>query len=306
MILEATQTGLETEANSCLSEARKSGLARADGSQQRKVEGIPLINYLLASRMPSFSPDGSSIAFFQPEAGPLGDFWVIPSTGGDARRLTFDLAAGRSSDLDSRWTVCCVLFSTCRQHDLWKVAAVGGTPEPVLMGAGEDTDPEFSRDGRKLLYAHTRSQLCPDDSESLNEEHSRTHRAQGSDLWLPTFSPSGDRISYFSHQNDGEIHLFTIQPDGTNLTQVTRGKGERNSMPHWSADGSSLYYYQSRPTQSFRKIRIGATESSLVVDGWRWDTQMGMHASMSHKNSSIHTDAKRHGSSHSDPPFGVR
>ena len=246
--------------------------ARADGSQQRRVEGIPLMNSLFASRMPSFSPNGSSIAFFQPNAGPLGDFWIIPSTGGQARRLTFDLAAGRSSTWTSDGRF--VVFSSQRAGSmtLWKVAAVGGTPEPVLTGAGEDTDPEFSRDGRKLLYAHTRTSFALTilNLSTKNTREVIEHRDQ---LVAPNFSPSGDRVSFFSHQNDGEIHLFTIQPDGTNLTQVTRGKGERNSMPHWSADGSSLYYYQSRPTQSFRKIRIGATESSLVVDGWRWDTQ---------------------------------
>ena len=71
-------------------------ITQADGSQQREVEGIPRTNYLLAARMPALSQDGSSIAFFQPEAGPLGDFWAISSKGGDARRLTFDVAAGRS------------------------------------------------------------------------------------------------------------------------------------------------------------------------------------------------------------------
>jgi Tol biopolymer transport system component len=96
------------------------------------------------------------------------------------------------------------------------------------------------------------------------------HRDQ---LVGPSFSPNGDRIAYFSHLNDGEIHLFTIEPNGSNLTQVTRGKGERNVMPHWSKDGLSLYFYQSQPTQSFRKIRIGAKESSLVVDEWNWETQ---------------------------------
>ena len=101
-------------------------IARADGSQQRKVQGLPPSNYLLAARMPSLSPDGSWIAFFQPDAGHYGDFWVIPSMGGDARRLTFDVAAGRSPTWtpDGRY----VVFSSQRAGSmtLWKIAAVGG------------------------------------------------------------------------------------------------------------------------------------------------------------------------------------
>jgi serine/threonine protein kinase len=257
-------------------------IARADGSQQRKVEGIPRTNYLLAARMPALSQDGSSIAFFQPEAGPLGDFWAISSKGGDARRLTFDVAAGRSPiwTPDGRF----VVFSSQRSGSMtiWKVAAAGGTPEPVLLGAGEDSDPELSRDGQKLLYAHTRVGFALT-ILNLSTNKSRELVEHQDQIVAPNFSPSGDQISYFSHQNDGEIHLFTIQSDGSNLTQVTRGKGERNSMPHWSADGSSLYYYQSRPTQSFRKIRIGATESSLVVDGWKWENQVGSRVDLTEK-----------------------
>ena len=154
-------------------------------------------------------------------------------------------------------------------------------PEPVLTGAGEDIDPEFSRDGRKLLYAPTRTSFALT-ILNLSTKNTREVIEHSDQLVAPNFSPNGDHVSFFSHQNDGEIHLFTIQPDGTNLTQVTRGKGERNSMPHWSADGSSLYYYQSGPTQSFRKIRIGATENSLVVEGD--GTRKTMLASMSHKN----------------------
>ena len=249
-------------------------LARADGSQQRKVEGLPPSNYLLAARMPSLSPDGSWIAFFQPEAGHYGDFWVIPSMGGNARRLTFDVAAGRSPT----WTPDgrAVVFSSQRAGSmtLWKIAAVGGTPEPVLMGAGEDTDPEFSQDGSKLLYSHTRASFALT-ILNLSTKNTREIIEHKDRLLGPAFAPGGDRIAYFSHENDGEVHLFTIRPDGSNLAQVTVGRGERNVMPQWSEDGLSLYYYQALPTQSFRKIRIGATESSLVVDGWRWENQMG-------------------------------
>ena len=248
-------------------------VARADGSQQRKVQGLPPSNYLLAARMPSLSPDGSWIVFFQPDAGHYGDFWVIPSMGGGARRLTFDVAAGRSPTWtpDGRY----VVFSSQRAGSmtLWKIAAVGGTPEPVLMGAGEDTDPEFSQDGSKLLYSHTRASFALT-ILNLSTKNSREIIEHKDRLLGPAFAPRGDRIAYFSKENDGEVHLFTIRPDGSNRAQVTVGRGERNIMPQWSEDALSLYYYQSLPTQSFRKVRIGTTESSLVVDGWRWETQM--------------------------------
>jgi hypothetical protein len=47
--------------------------ANADGSNQQKVDGVPKLTLLIADREPAFSPDGSLIAFFQPENGPMGD-----------------------------------------------------------------------------------------------------------------------------------------------------------------------------------------------------------------------------------------
>ncbi|HUE89783.1 MAG TPA: hypothetical protein VMO26_27210 [Vicinamibacterales bacterium] len=32
----------------------------------------------------------------------------------------------------------------------------GGTPEPVTSGAGQDRDPDVSRDGRQLVYSNFR------------------------------------------------------------------------------------------------------------------------------------------------------
>jgi hypothetical protein len=48
--------------------------AKADGTDQSRVEGVPSGDLLLADRMPAFSPDGSHLVFFHSEAGPRGDF----------------------------------------------------------------------------------------------------------------------------------------------------------------------------------------------------------------------------------------
>jgi Tol biopolymer transport system component len=121
-------------------------------------------------------------------------------------------------------------LQTRRQHDLWKVSPKGGRLESVLVGAGEDTDPEFAQDGRRLLYTNTRASFV------LVVQDAATRR---------------------------------------DLTQVTRGQ-EHNSLPHWSADGAAIYYYQERPPHtSFRKISLRAGKDSEVVKGWTWETQNG-------------------------------
>jgi Tol biopolymer transport system component len=91
----------------------------------------------------------------------------------------------------------------------------------------------------------------------------------------PSFSPQGDRILFFGATAEGDIHEFIINTDGSSLTQVTHGKGERDIHSKWSSDGSTVYFYQIQPTTSFRKISIGEAESSELVSGWLWGTQFG-------------------------------
>jgi Tol biopolymer transport system component/DNA-binding winged helix-turn-helix (wHTH) protein len=243
--------------------------ANADGTNRQRVDGVPRVDLLIMPREPSFSPDGSQIAFFQPDDGPMGDIWVIPSTGGQAKRLTFDNHLGGGLV----WTPHgdYIVFSSQRggSKTLWKIHRSGGSPKPVLNSPGEDTNPDISSDGGKLIYATTRNHwvLTIKDVASGRIQELKESRT---DMFSPSFSPQGDKIAFFATVDGGDIHVFTVRTDGQELTQVTRGKRERNVMPSWSADGSFLYFYQVRPTLAFRRIPAEGGISLEIARGWRW------------------------------------
>ncbi|HKQ76882.1 MAG TPA: protein kinase [Blastocatellia bacterium] len=245
--------------------------ARADGSEQRKVEGVPTPDNLLADRAPAFSPDGSLIAFFQCSKGPIGDIWIIPSAGGQPRRLTYDDHFGGAPAWtpDGRF----IIFSSLRagSRTLWKIPVSGAAPEPVLVSAGEDLDPELSRDGRQLIYTNTRNSFILTVWNPVTN-HTRELMETRYDLTDPSFSPQGDKISFFLIENNGDIQIRTIDLDGGASIKVTRADGERNIHPRWSPDGLWLFFYQIRPTLSIRKISISGGQSFEVAAGWAWGT----------------------------------
>jgi Tol biopolymer transport system component len=201
----------------------------------------------------------------------MGDIWVIPSGGGHARQLTFDnhLGGGPVWTNDGY-----IVFSSQRRGSktLWKIPGSGGRPEPMTMGAGEDTSPEISRDGTSLIYTNSSVYwtLTLLDTATQRMQEIRETRT---DMFFPKFSPAGDRIAFFATVDEGDIQIFTIRVDGSDLRQVTRGKGERNVMPQWSANGANLYFYQIRPRLSFRKIPVEGGASSEIAAGWRPRTQ---------------------------------
>ena len=69
-------------------------VAKADGTGIAPLELPQAVMPFYGDAWPTFSPDGRSIAVFLGEEGRYGDYWVIPSQGGQPLRLTTDLAEG--------------------------------------------------------------------------------------------------------------------------------------------------------------------------------------------------------------------
>jgi Tol biopolymer transport system component/predicted Ser/Thr protein kinase len=243
-------------------------LANADGSGVRKVDGPSPEFYLGIPRSPALSPDGSTIAYFHPERGPNGDFWIVPSSGGTPRRLTSDLREGGSPV----WTADgrTIIFSSARagSRTLWQMPAAGGEPTPLTVGAGEDDQPDISSDGRQLAYMNVRHSWALRVRNLPNGEE-RTLLQRPLDLLFPMFSPDGGRIVFFGRA-DFAVAIFTIGANGEDQRQLTAGR-ELNHMPRWSGDGQDIYFFQSAPTQTFRRISALGGASTAFRD-WEWET----------------------------------
>jgi Tol biopolymer transport system component/DNA-binding winged helix-turn-helix (wHTH) protein len=240
-------------------------IANADGTNSRKILNRPFIS----ASMPAISPDGQTIVFFQSSGGPMGDLWIVPSSGGRPRRLTFDDTEGGTPT----WTPDgqFVIFSSKRtgSHTLWRILAAGGEAEPMTSGAGEDRDPQVSLDGRRLIYTNVRNNFS---LELLNAATGRktSVATRRTTIAGPRFSPEGDRITFF-HEMDAGTHLWTLGVDGHDLRQITAGKGERNILPRWSAKGDALFFRQILPKDSFRRVSVsggGSTEAGP----WPWNS----------------------------------
>ncbi len=238
-------------------------IANADGGQPQLVLKAPGVQFV------ALSPDGQSIAFFQTNTGPMGDLWIVPATGGTARRLTFDEAQGGGPVFtpDGRT----IVFPSGRAGSLtlWQIPAGGGSPLPLTSGAGSDVDPDVSLDGRTLVYTNVRtaSSLVITDPATGHETPVVERSAV---LAGARFSPTGDRIAFFQSTDNG-IHVFTVRSDGKELTQVTAGDGEVNVMPKWSADGAFLYYFQAKPAVSLRRVPVGGGVAT-DIGPWSWES----------------------------------
>ena len=58
---------------------------------------------------------------------------------------------------------------------------------------------------------------------------------------LPSWSPDSRRIA-FSSNRSGNFEIYTMNPDGTDVVQVTEVNGYNCTDPAWSPDGQFIAY----------------------------------------------------------------
>jgi len=247
-------------------------IANADGTNERQ---LPILKqgYLAyyGDAWPTFSPDGREIALFLGDKGPSGDYWSVPASGGEPRRLTFDEAEGGAPAWTPDGKHIVVSSSRTGSLTLWRIPLAGGAPEALTTGAGHDLDPTVSPDGQHVLFANVKRtwSLVIDNTQTGAR---RTVLETRTSLEFPRFSWDGRFIAFFGNNESGDTHVFVVDAAGTNLRSVTAGKGELNVMPQWASESSSLFYYQVKPSQTFRKIAVTGGPSREIA-AWRWDRE---------------------------------
>jgi len=102
---------------------------------------------------PRWSTDGSYIAFSGNRFG-NNDVFVIPSQGGESKRLTYHSAGDLVTDWNDKYGI---VFSTARtfrqierEQEIYSVKITGGTPERILNEVGSSAS--VSPDGRYIAF----------------------------------------------------------------------------------------------------------------------------------------------------------
>jgi tricorn protease len=201
-------------------------------------------------RAPIFSPDGDWIAFTGEYDGNV-DVYVMPSKGGDPRRLTWhpddDVAVGWTPDSKR------VLFRSSRDafatiDRLYTVPIEGGWPEVLPMWRGEDG--WFSPDASRIAYVpnlkwqtawkrYRGGQTTPIYILRLNdlalEKIPRQNSNDSSPVWF------GDTVYFLSDRN-GPVTLFAYDTKSKTVRQVIENKGL--DLKRVSAGPDALVYEQ--------------------------------------------------------------
>jgi Tol biopolymer transport system component/DNA-binding winged helix-turn-helix (wHTH) protein len=239
-----------SESDEDFSSGRITMLSLAD-SATRRLSSPPHHGF---DRGPVFSPDGSTVAFIR-GVGAVGDLYIVPTAGGEPKRLTFD----NSYLMGITWTPDGrdIVFSSSRRgfFSLWRISASGGTPRS-LEGVGVGAiNPSISPKGDQLAYEHTFNKasiwrLDLKDEKSVQGSPGRVTSGRG--FGRPNFSPDGKKIAFESDRS-GYLEIWSCDSDGSNCAQVTSLRGWVANA-RWSPDGHYIAFESQ--LQEYHEISI--------------------------------------------------
>ncbi len=170
---------------------------------------------------PSWSPDGSKLAFSRLEADGTSEIYTIMADGTGLTRLT------NNSGFDGNpfWSPdgMKIAFSSDRDGnaDIFVMNADGSNPVNIHPRPEDDRTPVWSPSGEKILFTTTISAgnrdimvMKTNGSELVNITNNTSDDSWGA------WSPDGTRIAFYSNRG-GNKDIYIMYADGSYLIQFT-------------------------------------------------------------------------------------
>ena len=165
---------------------------------------------------------------------------VVWNTDGTNPRRIFHVEGSLTSPSwspDGRWIVfgagSYFASRATNPAEIMIVKPDGSEARSLTTGPGNSGFPSWSPDGKQIVYRFWNDAAKRVPSERPNARSGRGAAYLQHDRWcspsalttgydnFPCWSTKGRIV--FSRLIDGEFHIFAIDPDGTSLTQLTRG-----------------------------------------------------------------------------------
>ena len=161
---------------------------------------------------------------------------------------------------------------------IFVVDALGGAPRQLTFGAYHDGNPEWTPDGRAILFSATRKadwEMIANDSEVY-----RLDIASGTITTLtdrrgpdaaPVASPDGRLIAYVGYDDHKkgfeQADLYVMNSDGSSPRKIAPGLDRSIDQLEWAADGRSIVAaYEEEGSVTVSRIGLDGRVSPIVRD----------------------------------------
>ena len=260
-------------------------LLSPESGEKRQLTAPP--GSIIGDCSPAFSPDGKMLAFVRVISASVGDIYLIPTSGGEARRLTLDNQCLN----DLAWTSDGrrIIFSSRRGgiNRLWEVPLSGGALQCISAAGNRVRRPNFSQNGKAMAWMQSsdnadiwRIELKAQASPAAISANAPTPIITSTLIESsPAYAPDGKRIAFVSNRS-GSNEIWVSQHDGSAPLQLTSFQGPQAGSPRWAPDGKSIVF-DSRPegnadifminSEGGQPRRLTTESSEDIVPTWSRD-----------------------------------
>jgi dipeptidyl aminopeptidase/acylaminoacyl peptidase len=188
---------------------------------------------------PSWSPDGTRIAFATFRGDPPGNYevFVMNADGSGQTNLTNNAA----TDYEPAWSPdgTRIAFRTQRDgnDEIYVMDVDGSNPTNLTKNASGDFQPAWSPDGTKIAFSANRggmnfSEIFVMNADGSGQTDLSNDPKNDSE---PTWSPDGTKIAYstFAVPN-GDNEIYVMNADGSGQTNLTNNPAD-DEEPDWGA-----------------------------------------------------------------------
>jgi len=194
----------------------------------------------------TWTPDGAHLIYSSEKGGTAG-LWKISVAGGEPEQL----AVGRENAIlpalsrDGRRLAYVQSFGDL---NIWRfeVPRAPGRAKPptkLIASSQMDAGPQFSSDGKKIVFVSTRSGaneiwVCDADGSNLLKLTSFA------DSRTPRWSADGRHV-VFDHVLEGQLDIGVASVEGGSPSRLTTDRSN-DAVPSWSRDGRWIYFASER------------------------------------------------------------
>ena len=212
---------------------------------------------------PSWDPSGKKLLFTSYESG-NPDLYQIDLTTGKKIKVSGYRGINSGATYSSNGSLIAYSGSVAGDTEIFVTHPGSQRRSPLLRGHGIDVDPNFSPDGRWLVFVSGRygnphifrAKLVwnkGQDQVKVVEDKRLTYAG-----WYnatPAFSPNSKKIAFAGYDREiDRFDLFMMNSDGSSMERLTIRSGD-NESPTWSQNGQLIMFHSNRIGTSDRKGR---------------------------------------------------
>jgi TolB protein len=196
----------------------------ADGSTETRITFTADVQ----ETWPSWSPDGTKIAYTSDAADPFQDIWVMDADGNNQTRLTLTAGFDAFPEWSPGGTEIAFTSDRAALDDIWVMDADGSNPTRLTTGPKVDERPDWSPSGGRIVFSRG-GNIWKMHADGSNEVRLTSDTRIE---FAPAYSPNGKRIAFTRQTWDGtRFGVWTIRADGSQGAHRTFGR--LDFFPDW-------------------------------------------------------------------------